>query len=140
MSASFEIFDTLDFLMSYEDLPSLIPDYEDLPLDYDGYEPLQGIERENPVKDIMVGWEYADKKFIEQVALCFFYERFPGLRIDSSKTESLISQLLQELEKQETEPIIFLQTCCTNPTCTAINFIDCVLTACKLVFQETEFF
>lgn len=135
-------------LVGYEDLPPLLPISDDIPpfiSDFRGFEAFPTppiIERENPIKDIMVGWEDVDVGYIEKLAIVHFNQRYPRSRprLNYNETQIFILRVLHELERQASQSSLTLNTCCTNSGCVALNFLDCVLDACKDVFRETEFF
>ncbi len=130
----------LDFLNIMESIPQLPPliDIEEGMVPLIGAEP-QEIEYDNIIQDIMVGWEYVDKKYIEQEALVLYSRIFHCAKFDGS--EQLTAQVLRDLEHQENNPTVFLDSiCCSDHNCKNNVFLQCVLQACRLVFEKTEFF
>jgi len=142
--------------VDYEDLPPLIPvdmvdmldildmvDMLDMP-DFHGFNPSPSlsIEYKNPIKDIMVGWEDVDAGYIEKLARVHFNEQYdkPRPRLNCNETRILVSQVLHDLERQATQSILTLNIRHGNSGDITLNFLDCVLEACKDVFQETQFF
>lgn len=146
-------------LVNYAGLPPLIPfsdsdDYEDMPPLISGFgdfirmieTPMQStqssstIKRDNPILDIMVGWEDVDVDYIQKVAIAHFREDRPKEKLNYRETQAVVLKVLKALRRQCKQPTVLLPACCESSSCSGSYFVDCVLDACKDVFLETEFF
>jgi len=102
---------------------------------------------DNPILDIGLDWVSVNPapKYVEMLALAYFDCKRDGLKVpipSKDHREKITSGILTALRKQEkSERIIVPATYRSNNTeCVNKIYTECVLDACRTIFEENQYF
>ena len=101
----------------------------------------------NPILDIGLDWVSVNPapKYVEMLALAYFDCKRDGLKVlipSKYHREEITSGILTALREQEkSEKIVIPATYhSNNPECVNKIYTECVLDACRTIFEENQYF